>query len=185
VTARGSQPTILTARLRLRSLAAADAPSIQRLAGDFGVADTTLSIPHPYEDGMAEAWIASLGDEPEASRQAVFAVTDGATAAFYGAVGLIIEWPHMRAEMGYWIGQPYWGRGYATEAARAVLEYGFHGLGLQRIHACHFTRNPASGKVLVKIGMRHEGVARRHLLRWDRFEDVALYGILREEFENP
>lgn len=176
------QPTLETVRLRLRPLGLTDAPEIQRLAGDFAVADTTLSIPHPYQDGVAEEWIGSLAGELEAGRQVVFAITDRETGALIGAVGLVLHWDHGRAEMEYWIGQPYWQRGYATEAAHVVLDYGFGGLGLHRIHACHFARNPASGRVLEKLGMRREGLARQHVRRWNRFEDLVFYGMLREEF---
>lgn len=179
----GPQPTLHTTRLRLRPLAIEDAPAVQRLAGDFAVADTTLRIPHPYEDGMAEAWIASLAEEYAAGRQVVFAITVLATAELVGAVGLALQAEHGRAELGYWIGQPYWGRGYATEAAGAVIAWGFRALGLHRIFARHFARNPASGRVLEKVGMRREGVAREHVRRWDRFEDLVQYGILGKELD--
>lgn len=178
-----AQPALLTTRLRLRPFAAADAAVVQRLAGEFAVADTTLSIPHPYADGVADAWLASLQDAFVQGRQAVFAITDRTTGELVGAIGLDLRWEHDRAELGYWIGRPFWSRGFATEAARAVLDYGFHALGLRRIHACHFARNPASGRVLTKIGMRHEGIARAHVVRWGRPEDLVQYGILREEFE--
>jgi [ribosomal protein S5]-alanine N-acetyltransferase len=180
----GPQPELLTARLRLRRLEQADAADVQRLAGDFAVADTTLSIPHPYPEGAAENWIGSLRAAYDEDRSVVFAITDRATGAFHGAIGLTLHPAHDRAELGYWIGQPFWGRGYATEAARAVLRWGFTTLGLHRIHARHFVRNAASGRVLAKLGMRHEGTARGHFRRWDRYEDVHEYGILREEFEN-
>lgn len=176
-------PVLLTPRLRLRPLDVGDAGDVQRLAGDFTVADTTLAIPHPYEDGMAERWIATLAEEFAAGRQAVFAVTDRATAALVGAIGLILRPEHSRAELGYWIGRPFWGRGYATEAAGAMLRYGFETLDLHRMYACHFARNPASGRVLEKVGMRREGIARAHARRWQRFEDLVQYGILREEFD--
>ena len=176
------QPVLLTLRLRLRSFEPGDAGAVQRLAGDFAVADTTLTIPHPYEDGMAEAWIAMLAEEFAIGRQVVFAVTDRATAALIGAIGLVLRLEHARAELGYWIGRPFWGQGYATEAARAVIRHGFGPLGLHRIYATHFARNPASGRVLTKAGMRPEGVARGHVRRWDRYEDLVQYGILREEF---
>lgn len=175
------QPDLITARLRLRPLAAADAVDVRRLAGDFAVAETTLSIPHPYPDGAAEAWIASLAG-PEARGQVVYAVTERTAGTFFGVVGLVVEPHHLRAELGYWVGVPYWGRGYATEAARAVLEYAFETLALHRVHACHFGRNPASGRVLEKIGMRREGVARAHVRRWERYEDLVLYGALRGEW---
>ena len=84
--------------------------------------------------------------------------------------------------MGYWVGAPYWGRGYCTEAARAILRYGFEELGLHRIHAQHFARNPASGRVMQKIGMVYEGRQHEHVRKWDRFEDSDLYGILASDW---
>lgn len=179
------QPVLLTPRLRLRPFLPTDAPAVQRLAGEFAVAHTTLNIPHPYEDGMAEAWITMVAEECAMGRQVVFAVTDGASAELVGAIGLVLRLQHARAELGYWIGRPFWGRGYATEAVGEVLRYGFESLGLRRIHASHLMRNPASGSVMRKAGMREEGLARAHVRRFDQFEDLVQYGILREEFEGP
>ncbi|MDH4351518.1 MAG: GNAT family N-acetyltransferase, partial [Gemmatimonadota bacterium] len=122
-------------------------------------------------------------EEFTAGQQVVLAVGDRATAVLVGAIGLILRPEHSRAELGYWIGRPFWGRGYATEAAGAMLRYGFETLGLRRLYACHFARNPASGRVLEKVGMRQEGIARAHAQRWNRFEDLVQYGILREEFD--
>ena len=85
------------------------------------------------------------------------------------------------AELGYWIGVPYWDKGYATEAAQAVLRYGFENMQLQRIFAMHFKENVASGNVLRKIGMKHEGCMRQHILKWGKFIDIELFGILRQE----
>jgi [ribosomal protein S5]-alanine N-acetyltransferase len=171
-------PTIETARLVLRPFALSDARDVQRLAGDLDVADTTLNIPHPYEDGMAEEWIAKLEtDEP-----CTLAIVGRDTRALLGAIGLAPAPRFARAELGYWIGKPFWGRGYCTEAARALLRYGFVVLDLNRIHASHFARNPASGRVMRKIGMIHEGLARQHVRRRDRFEDLELYGILKNEW---
>ena len=91
---------------------------------------------------------------------------------------------HDHAELGYWIGVPYWGAGYATEGARAVMQFGFETLSLNRIFASHFSRNPASGRVLQKIGMRYEGTLRRHLKKWDEYIDLECYGVLRSEFQS-
>jgi RimJ/RimL family protein N-acetyltransferase len=99
-----------------------------------------------------------------------------------GAIGLRVEAQHARAELGYWVGLRYWGQGYCTEAGYAVLDYGFNTLGLARIHASHFTRNPASGRVMQKLGMRHEGSLRQHVRKRDVFEDLEIYAILRSEF---
>jgi RimJ/RimL family protein N-acetyltransferase len=151
-----AQPTLTTARLILRPFALEDAPAVQQLAGAREVADTTLNIPHPYRDGVAEAWILTHRQLYRVGVLANFAVVLRGSEELLGAVGLRIEAMHGRAELGYWIGVPHWGKGFCTEAARAVLDYGFNVLGLVRVHASHLKRNPASGRVMQKLGMRRE-----------------------------
>jgi RimJ/RimL family protein N-acetyltransferase len=80
------------------------------------------------------------------------------------------------------VGVPYWRHGYATEAAREVVKYAFEELSLNRVYAFHFTRNPASGRVLQKIGMEHEGVRRAHTLKGSEYLDNEAYGILQGEY---
>jgi [ribosomal protein S5]-alanine N-acetyltransferase len=174
-------PSIKTERLLLRPFMLADANDVQRLAGDRDIASTTASIPLPYDDGIAEKWIAAHQRRFEQGIWLDLAIALAPEGALVGAIGLRFESEHDRAELGYWIGKPYWGRGYATEAARALVRYGFDTLGLHRIYARHLTRNPASGKVLQKIGMMHEGHRRQHEKKWGIFEDEELYGILRDE----
>ena len=176
------QPTLETPRLLLRPFRTADADDVQRLAGDRAVADTTLNIPHPYEDGLAEKWISNHRDWFEPGQQAVFAIVLRPEATLIGAVGLQITRDDQRGELGYWVGKPYWNQGYTTEAARALLDFGFEQLGLNRIHAWHFARNPASGRVMQKLGMTHEGCLRQHVRKWDAFEDLELYGILKSQW---
>jgi RimJ/RimL family protein N-acetyltransferase len=175
------QPTLRSDRLVLRPFTLADAPDVQRLAGDRDIASTTLNIPHPYEDGMAETWIGGHQERFEKGEQVSFAVVleDG---TLIGAMGLHVNQEFERAELGYWIGKPYWGRGYCTEAAKTVLHYGFETLGLNRIQARHLARNPASGRVMQKIGMRYEGYLRQHVNKWGIFEDIELYAILKSEY---
>lgn len=179
-----SGPTLTTSRLLLRPFTTADAPRVQELAGDIEVARSTANIPHPYEDGMAEAWIAGQAGRFQEGTAAVFAVTEAGGGRLVGATGLEIKAAHRRAELGYWIGRPYWGRGLATEAARAALAYGFTTLGLERIHAAHFGSNPASGFVMSNAGMRLEGTLRSHFLKWGQAEDLVVYGILRAEWSD-
>ena len=178
------QPTLRTQRLVLRPFARADAPIVQRLAGAAAVADTTLAIPHPYEDGMAEAWIASHAPAYAQGENVVFAITDR-DGLLRGAINLRLEPQHARGELGYWIGEPYWGHGYATEAVTAVIAYGFAALGLNRLEARHLSRNPASGRVMQKAGMRHEGQQRQQVRKQGRFEDLEYYGILRSDRAAP
>jgi RimJ/RimL family protein N-acetyltransferase len=179
------QPTLQTKRLLLRPFELSDGEDLRRLAGDRAIADTTLQIPHPYEAGMAEEWILTQRPRFEAGEQVVFAVVLRESGQLIGAIGLVIEGKFRRAELGYWIGRPYWRNGYCTEAAQAILEFGFRSLNLNRIHAYHFKRNPASGRVMQKLGMKHEGSAPQHIMKWGAFEDVDLYGILRSGWRSP
>jgi ribosomal-protein-alanine N-acetyltransferase len=175
------RPTLETERLILRPHNLADAPELQRLIGDRDIAFTTLNIPHPYEDGMAEEWIQARREKFEKGENIQFAIVHRVQGCLMGGVGLAIDKQNESAELGYWIGKPYWGQGYCTEAARAVLEYGFEVLGLNRVFSNHFTRNPASGRVMQKIGMKHEGHLRQAIKKWGKFEDWEVYGILRSE----
>lgn len=175
------QPVLETERLLLRPFALADAAEVQRLAGDREVASTTRLIPHPYPDGLAEQWIGSLAGLYAKGRSCSFAITlrDG---PLMGAIGLTIEPTDQHAELGYWIGRPYWNQGYCTEAGRAVLTFAFDRLGLRRIYAHYMARNPASGRVMEKLGMQPEGRLRQHRYKWGAWEDLILCGILKDEF---
>jgi len=175
-----SLPTLATTRLLLRPFDLGDAASVQQLAGVPEVALTTQAVPHPYEDGMAETWITSHLPAWEAREVLTLAVTTS-ERGLVGAVSLHINAGHRRGELGYWIGLPFWNRGYATEAAEALLEFGFDELELNRIQARHMTRNPASGRVMQKLGMSPEGVQRQHVLVRGAFEDVAMYALLASD----
>ncbi len=176
------QPILETERLLLRPFTPSDAPAVQSLAGAKEVASTTLTVPHPYEDGVAEEWIATHAPGYEAGKHVIYAITERAGGLLAGATGLVFEPAHARAELGYWIGVPFWGRGDASEAARALLELGFEQMGLNRIQATYITRNPTSGRVMQKLGMRPEGLLRQHIQKWGVFEDMAVCGILAGEW---
>ena len=176
------QPTLNTKRLILRPFTLADAPELQRLANAPEIAATTLHIPHPYPDGMAEFWIKQHAVMFEDRDGVVFAIELRRKATLIGCVGLGCDPENQNAELGYWIGVPYWNRGYASEAARMVVVFGFAYFGLHRIKSSYFGSNPASGRVMEKIGMRFEGRRREQLFKEGRgFEDVVEYGILSED----
>jgi ribosomal-protein-alanine N-acetyltransferase len=156
-----------------------DAARVQTLAGDADIASTTLHVPHPYSDGVAEQWIESHPEKFKTG-EIIFAIVLKPDSILIGAIGLVTNADHENAELGYWIGKPYWNHGYGTEAAHAVVDYAFGTLRLRRVFAQHFTRNVASGHVLKKVGMKHEGRQRQHVKKWGRFEDVEIYGILRK-----
>jgi [ribosomal protein S5]-alanine N-acetyltransferase len=170
--------TLETERLRLRPYTDADIAELVPLIGAREVAAMTLRIPYPYSEQDAKEFLARINSGDEV-RKAVTLRTDG---QLIGGVGLRLDPKHNNAELGYWLGVPYWGNGYATEASREMLRHGFEELGLHRIYASHFHHNPVSGKILRKLGMRYEGCQRQHYRKWDQFVDSELYGLLREEW---
>ncbi len=174
-------PTLHTDRLILRPFVPGDAGQVAELAGDRLIADTTLNIPHPYEEPMAVEWISGHADGFRAGANAVFAISRSESSGPIGAIGLTVDERFSKAELGYWIGRPYWNNGFATEAAHRLVDYGFAELKLNRIAAQHLVRNPASGRVMQKIGMRHEGTLRQGTVKWGIFEDLEIYAILRSE----
>ena len=173
---------LLTLRLLLRSFECGDIPAIVCLAGAREIAATTINIPHPYTEEDAQHFLAHADQDFHAGRSVTFAVTTLQAGELCGAVGLAIVPAHKRAELGYWIGVPFWGQGFATESASVVMAFGFETLRLNRIHASHFTGNTASQRVLEKIGMRHEGPSRQHVRKWNRYIDLENYGLLASEF---
>ncbi len=174
-------PILHTARLVLRSFTLGDAPGLPALAGRREIADTTISVPHPYSEEHAREWISRQPALAAEGKEFSFAVT--LDNQLIGAVGLRdVSKEHLHAEMGGWIGVPWWGKGYASEATAAVLRFAFEDLKLNRVHAHHMVRNPASGRVLEKVGMRKEGVLRQAVRKWGVFEDVVILSILREDW---
>jgi len=175
-------PRLHTERLLLRPFDPADAPRVERLAGAREVADTTLHIPHPYPEGGGATWIATHAEGWAKHGQLTLAICERtAPGDMIGAISIGVSWAHSHGELGYWIAREHWSRGFATEDARALVAYAFDELGLHRVQAHHFTRNPASGRVMQKIGMRPEGVHRDAYVRWGRFEDIAVYGLLASD----
>ncbi len=176
-------PTLLTGRLLLGPFDPADAAELQRLAGAREIADTTVSIPHPYELDHALAWIGQQRREAVRGRATNFAIRLLPDGPLIGSAGLRdIDPEHLQAELGFWIGLEWWGRGYAREAAAAVIRFGFESLGLNRIYAHHMSRNPAAGKVLTAAGMQREGLLRQRVRKWGVFEDVVLYAVVRDDW---
>ena len=174
-------PTLTTDRLLLRGFTADDAPAVQAYVSTWELASTTAAIPHPYPPGAASAWIDTHAARHAAGEAVILAVTLRDSGELVGSIEMRITAGHRRGDLGYWTGPPHWGRRYATEAADALVRWSLTTLGLHRVFAAHFSRNPASGAVLRNIGMRHEGTLRSHVPRWDALEDLEVYGILADE----
>jgi len=154
-------PVIETQRLALRAPQPRDAARIARLCNDAGVARMTTRMPHPYGLADAEAFLA-LVERHDGARERVFVIE----AAGEGAVGVLGFHPREedgRPEIGYWLGRPHWGRGYATEAVRAALRWAAGQWRRRLVFAGHFSDNAASGHVLCKAGFLYTGeVQLRH-----------------------
>ena len=168
--------------LNLRPLELSDAPQVKELASDYDIAKTTLHIPHPYPDGAAEAWIERTHEASREGRVYAFAIVRYLDNEFLGAISLGVSREHRRAELAYWMGKPYWGHGYTTEAARKLLAFGFEELDLNRIFALAFATNPASSRVMEKIGMTFEGTYAQHVCKWDQYHDLVGYGLLKRTY---
>jgi RimJ/RimL family protein N-acetyltransferase len=146
---------IETERLRLRQMRMSDARRVARFCGDPGVGRMLAMTPLPYLDIAAEGWIMTLSARRPLGRDFVFGV-ELPGEGLIGAIGA-----HLRGEegfdLGYWFGRPYWGRGFATEAAQAFVT---QARTLGPLHAGHFVDNPASARVLAKAGFAYTGETR-------------------------
>ena len=169
-------------RLVLRPYELKDVPDVQRLANNKALADTTF-LPYPYTLEAAENWIETHPKLIEEREVFPFAVILKGEAKLIGTMTLRIDQQHHKGELAYWIGQDYWGGGYATEAAKLVIHFGFQELQLNRIWAPIMSRNNASRGVLQKAGLTYEGTLKQDILRWDRYEDVDVFGLLKADYE--
>lgn len=179
-----AQPILETERLFLTIFTEGDVPEVARLAGDRAIADTTLNLPHPYAEEDARAWIATHEPRFREEKGVTYAIRRR-DSTLLGAISLDLNRPMRRAELGYWVGVEHQRKGYATEAARRLVRFAFEALDLRRVFARHLARNPASGRVMEKLGMAKEGVLRRHTLKWGVPEDVVIRALLREELGPP
>ena len=151
-------PVIETRRLALRAPEPSDAARLSELASDFDVAKMTLRMPHPYLESDGRAFVEAVAAQ-DPRRAATFAI-EHERDGLVGVIGLF-EDADPAPEVGYWIGRPFWGRGFATEALQGALAWARRGWGRRALTAGHFTDNPASGRVLEKAGFLYTGEVRR------------------------
>jgi [ribosomal protein S5]-alanine N-acetyltransferase len=96
-----------------------------------------------------------------------------------------VDKDNLKGELGYWIGRPFWGKGFATEAVKSMMLFGFEALELNKIWASALSRNIGSTTVLQKAGMVKEGVLKQERLILGKFEDIEIFGIVKSDFEIP
>jgi ribosomal-protein-alanine N-acetyltransferase len=176
-------PALTTDRLVLRAFTDADAHPLFECARNPNVTRFTLWDAHRtlddtytflrdyaplrYLEGMAEPYAITVKPDPRPI---------GSCGCFWAAK------PHRGMELGYWIGEPFWGNGYVVEACRALLRHAFAEYEPERMQARVIAGNGASARVLAKLGFRAEGTLRKALLRRGRFEDVHIFSLLRDEW---
>jgi RimJ/RimL family protein N-acetyltransferase len=176
-------PEIETARLRLTGLQAADIPQIVQLAANPRISDYTLNLPFPYAEKDAIYWLNLAHQGYTNGTHLIFAIRLRPGHTFIGGIGLTLEPRFDRAEIGYWLGEPFWNRGYATEATGAMLRFGFGTLGLNKITSSYLAQNPASGRVMQKCGMTREGELKEHVRKGNTYHTLILYGLTRSDYE--
>lgn len=176
-------PMLVTERLVLRELRLDDAEAVAARAGDKRVARYLLAVPSPYPVALATRWITARVAWWPQGRGVTLAITRRESPReLIGSVSLRRYMRDRRAELGYWLGVDAWGAGIATEAADALVDFGFRELALERIYAQVLEGNEASCRVLDKLGMTNEGIRRRHIRKGKKLCDVSLFGLLRDEW---
>jgi len=173
---------LVNSLVMMRPLAREDIPHIRRLAAAEEIANNTY-VPHPYPPEAADEFVQKTRDQWRNDEACVFAIVERASDQFAGCMGIHFQPAHNRAEVGYWIGLPYWGRGLATAALRLIIQFGFEELGLNRIAAGHLPGNLASGRVMQKANMRYEGTLRGALMHRGEYKDELRYAILRSDYD--
>ena len=151
-------PELYTDRLRLRRIQVEDIPLLVKYANNKKISDFVLNIPHPYQEPDAVFRISYVLQGFKSRVRYVFAIILKEKNEFIGEISLHMDNQKDLAQLGYWVGEPFWGKGIATEAAGAVLKFGFEKLGLDKIFATCHTENAASGKVLLNNGMADSGI---------------------------
>ena len=140
---RNLMTAIRTPRLRLRDHTTADADVVAELAGDWRVARMLADLPLPFDQRAARTWLVKRRGEVRLAIEYEGTLIGGTSLCHY---------PGREAELGYWLGKAHWGKGFAREAASALLVHGFSNLRFSRLRSGHFIDNPASGRVLRSLG---------------------------------
>ncbi|MEY8758430.1 GNAT family N-acetyltransferase [Chryseobacterium tongliaoense] len=172
-------PVIETERLILSELKEEDIPYVVEYLQEKVFSELTSNIPYPYSEEDAKYWLTISKEAFETDKGYTFAIRDK-EKKIMGAIG-IHDRGDDKAELGYWLAVPFWNRGYVTEAAKAIIDFGFEKSGYNKIFATHFFHNPSSGKVMEKIGMEREAILKQHLKKDGKYFDIPLYSIFKNK----
>ena len=173
--------TITTDRLILRPFLISDAENVANLCNNYNLYKNTLHLPYPYTINSALSWIETHEKNFNEDKLYEFAITCKESGKLFGAISLSNNKNYNNGEIGYWLGEEFWGKGYATEAAKGILEFAFNIKNYHKVYGRFFSRNPASGKVMTKIGMTYEGTLKDQVKKEKAYLDIVCYGIINSK----
>ena len=171
-----------TQRIILRPFIIDDANNLSNLLKDKEVASTTLMLPYPCDVARAKEIIQRYIEERKIRISMRWALIDCTSNEFMGGIRLVPNHLFNSAEIGFWLGKKFWGKGFTFEASEKIIEFGFLKLNLNRIEAHSMVENIASIKLLKKLGFKQEGVHPELVMKWDEYKDVKTFGLLKKEY---
>lgn len=170
---------LTTSRLILRAFTLDDSEIVAKLCHNKKIYEMTSSLPYPYTVEIAKSWIECHEGWCQEFQRFEWAIVHAQTNQLFGAIGLSYHREHHHGEVGYWLGEPYWNQGYATEALQCVIEWAFAEQHYHRIFARHFVFNLASRKVMEKSGLTYEGAMIDHLLKDGQYVTLECLSIIK------
>ena len=177
-------PTLETDRLILRGLREDDLEQLVLMLNNKNVSKQVFSIAHPFTMKHAKERLQSIHDGYKNKSMFVFSIALKDSDLVVGQIGLHPKEQHNHAEIGYVLGEPYWGKGIMTEAIHRVLEYGLKDRKFHKIFATHYIDNPASGRCMEKAGMKLEGELFEHYKTPEGYKSVRQFGLTITQYEN-
>ena len=172
---------VVNDQVHLSEFRSSDKDALIAHLNDRDIYDRTLRIPFPYTDTAADEWLALVAKITQQQGRPVHWAVRSADAALIGGCGFDgfqVGKSH-RAEIGYWLAKPFWGRGIMTAVVKRVCQHAFDGLGLAKVTAHVFSHNSASARVLEKCGFQEEGYLRKHYVKDGKFIDARLFALLK------
>jgi ribosomal-protein-alanine N-acetyltransferase len=176
-------PELITKRLKLRRVQLDDVPSLLKHVNNKKISDQILNIPFPYQEEDAIFRLNFILQGFKNKERYVFAITLKDNHELIGEIGLHLDKGNNSAQFGYWVAEPLWGKGIATEATAAILKFGFQKLNLNKICATHYPDNKASGKVMLNNKMIKEAELKDHYKINNNYRSVIQYRLTKDEYE--
>jgi len=175
-------PELITNRLMLRKIQLSDVSSLLKYANNKNISDQIFNIPFPYHEEDAIYRLNFVLQGFKNKECYVFAITLKDENELIGEIGLHLDKTNNNAQLGYWIAEPFWGKGIATEAASEILKFGFEELNLNKIYATHYPENEASGKVMLNNKMIKEAELKEHYRIDNVYRSVIQYRLTKQEY---